>query len=218
MEQAQRILETKSIDILLTDLEMPREHGLTLLAWLKDTPYHPVCLVLTGHQRFDYAREALHLSCFSYLLKPIDKLQLTSELSRAIASLTPAVSCQNNWQAPSEKSDSFVSVIQEYIYNHVDSSDLCRSSIAEYMHTNPEYLSCVFQQKFGQTLSTYIRQLRIDKAKELLLYTKLPLDEIAEKTGFSDSSYFQKQFKKSTGITPKQFRSLHAKNIENTSM
>ena len=55
--QAKRIFEgSQDIDILLTDIEMPRETGLQLVEWLHENDFHPIVLVLTGHQRFDYAQ------------------------------------------------------------------------------------------------------------------------------------------------------------------
>ena len=82
--QAKRIFEgSQDIDILLTDIEMPRETGLQLVEWLHENDFHPIVLVLTGHQRFDYAQEALNLHIFSYLLKPIDPDQLMEKLAAA---------------------------------------------------------------------------------------------------------------------------------------
>lgn len=83
--QAKRIFEgSQDIDILLTDIEMPRETGLQLVEWLHENDFHPIVLVLTGHQRFDYAQEALNLHIFSYLLKPIDPDQLMEKLAAAV--------------------------------------------------------------------------------------------------------------------------------------
>ena len=53
-----------------------------------------------------------------------------------------------------------------WIYSNLSDPDLNCSSIAEYLHMSPDYLSYVFHQKFNQTLSTYITSMRIDKAKE----------------------------------------------------
>ena len=63
--QAKRLFEgSQDIDILLTDIEMPRETGLQLVEWLHENDFHPIVLVLTGHQRFDYAQEALNLHIY----------------------------------------------------------------------------------------------------------------------------------------------------------
>ena len=90
--------------------------------------------------------------------------------------------------------EDFIFRVQTYIYSNLSDPDLNRSSIAEYLHMSQDYLSYVFHQKFNQTLSAYITSMRIDKAKELLERTNWGMDIIAEKTGFSSSSYFHKQF------------------------
>ena len=57
-EQAKRIIEKESIDILITDIEMPRENGLSLVSWTYSNAYPIICIILSGHQRFDYAQKA----------------------------------------------------------------------------------------------------------------------------------------------------------------
>ena len=85
--QAKQILEgTDDIDILLTDIEMPRESGLELVSWMKENGFSPTILVLTGHQRFDYAQTALNLHIFSYILKPVDAENLNEELKKSTRS------------------------------------------------------------------------------------------------------------------------------------
>lgn len=225
-EQAKRIIEREAVQILITDIEMPQESGFSLVAWIQANAYSIACLILSGHQRFDYAQQALHLRCQSYILKPVDKSQLCGELKRVIHSLpsgqnsfsadnsflhqqtTPASPTdtmhQNHTAAKNE--DAFTFRIRTYIYSNLSDPEMNRSSIAEYMHMSPDYLSYIFHQKFNRTLNAYITEMRIDKAKELLIRTNWSLDIIAEKTGFSGSSYFHKQFKKVTSMTPSQFR------------
>lgn len=175
-------------------------------------------MILSVHQRFDYAQKALKLHCASYVLKPIDKTQLCDEIRHAlelkqnqshqesaasISSIAPAKTAQDQLA----EDEDFIFRVRTYIYSNLSDPDLNCSSIAEYLHMSPDYLSYVFHQKFNQTLSAYITSMRIDKAKELLERTNWGMDIIAEKTGFSSSSYFHKQFKKITGITPQQYRS-----------
>ena len=209
IEQAKKIIERESIQILITDIEMPQETGLSLISWIQNNDYSILCLILTGHQRFDYAQKALNLHCFNYILKPVDKSVLTTELQKAVDSINEMPTTQQDFSKEmlsEDESDDFITKVRIYIYSNLASQDLNRTSIADYVHMNPDYLSCVFRQKFNQTLSTYITQIRMDKAKDLLLRTNWSLDVIAEKTGFSSSSYFHKQFKKVTGVTPQQFR------------
>ncbi len=207
IDQAKKVIEHEEIDILLTDIEMPQGNGLHLIEWIRINGYRITPLILSGHQRFDYAQKAITMHCFGYILKPIDTASLLTEIKRAIQN----VEIQNMESVQVSEglfaeADTFVKKIREYIYVNLGSANLNRSTIAEHMHMNPDYLSSLFHNRFGQTLSTYITNVRIDKAKELLLTTRISLDAIAEQTGFSSSSYFHKQFKKGTGLTPQQYR------------
>lgn len=208
--QAKKILEKEKIDILLTDIEMPHENGLDLIEWTVAKNYPVIPLILTGHQRFDYAHKALGLHCFGYILKPVDKRTLEKELGKAIESLSAgansAAATAVDAAASSGQTDNFAEKIQKYISANLNSDNLTRNSVAAYMHMNPDYLSNLFHTKFGRTMSSYITDMRIDKAKELLIHTDLSLNEICERTGFASCSYFHKQFKKITGSTPQQFR------------
>ncbi len=215
-EQAKKIIEKVSPDIMITDIEMPRESGLSLISWLYSNAYSTKCLILSGHQRFDYAQKALKLQCISYILKPVDKTQLCDEIRHALECVqtpappktTAAIPDTVTGETTSALEDEdFVFRVRAYIYSNLSNPELNRSSIADYLHMSPDYLSYVFHQKFNQTLNAYITSMRIDKAKELLERTNWGLDVIAEKTGFSSSSYFHKQFKKITGVTPQQYRS-----------
>lgn len=208
-DQAKKIIEKESVNLLITDIEMPRGNGLSLIEWIQENGYSIVPLILTGHQRFDYAQKAITMHCFSYILKPVDKISLEKELLKAIASIQ-----ERSFATPApvlslseEETDEFVRKTREFICAHLSSASLNRDSLAKHVHMNPNYLSYLFHLKFGQTLSAYITGARIDKAKELLLHTTFSLNEISEQSGFSNNSYFHKQFKKATGITPQQYRS-----------
>ena len=58
----------------------------------------------------------------------------------------------------------------------------------------------------GSGAKEYITRIRIDKAKDLILTTNLPVADISEQTGFTSQSYFSTAFKAQTGLTPSQFK------------
>lgn len=208
-DQARKIIKREHIDIMITDIEMSRENGLSLINWLQEQNYTILTLILSGHQRFDYAQEAIKMHCFSYILKPVTPALLEKELLKAMKSLTQpsTVVPTTAPNTPNESNDDeFIRKVRNYINDHLDSCDLTRNSVASHVHMNPDYLSCLFHAKFHQTLNAYITIARIDRAKELLLHSSLSLNEISEKVGFTNSSYFHRQFKKYTGLTPQQFR------------
>jgi len=82
--QAMRVLESETVDLVISDIEMPGMNGLELLRWIKDHRPHTLTVFLTGHARFDYAQEALHNGCYDYVLKPVDHDALKEIVARAI--------------------------------------------------------------------------------------------------------------------------------------
>ncbi len=78
--------------------------------------------------------------------------------------------------------------------------------IAEHVYMSKSYVSKIFNEEMNTSLSAYINKIRIDKSKYLLADTSISIADIAHLTGFEDQSYFSKQFKVSTGFSPKKFR------------
>lgn len=84
IRQAKQIIEEKNVDVLLSDIEMPKGSGLDLLAWLRAGGYTPQTVFLTNHADFHYAQKAIALQSFDYFLKPIEFDKLTLILKKAI--------------------------------------------------------------------------------------------------------------------------------------
>lgn len=80
--------------------------------------------------------------------------------------------------------------------------------LAEEFHTNRTTLLSDFKKYTGQSINSYLIQLRLMMASTLLRDTELSVDEICERTGFSDISYFSKVFKKKICHTPSEYRRI----------
>lgn len=85
-------------------------------------------------------------------------------------------------------------------------SDLTLKALAEAQGLNASYLSSLFKKETGQTITEFVNQKRVYKAKHLLKTTKLQVQTIALHCGIPDVNYFSKIFKKHTGKTPKEYR------------
>ena len=105
-----------------------------------------------------------------------------------------------------KEAGSLIEQIREYIDEHLEDPHLDRGMISAAVHISPDYLSYLFHKETGAVLSAYVTEKRIAAAKRLLLTTDLSLEEIGERTGFSNSTYFHRQFKKITGSTPSVYR------------
>ena len=97
------------------------------------------------------------------------------------------------------------SVIKYIETNYMD-EDLSLNTLAEHVRFSPNHLSMIFSQQTGMTLSKYLIEYRISKAKEALKCTSLKSSEIAIEIGYKDPHYFSYMFKKITGMTPTQYR------------
>ena len=95
---------------------------------------------------------------------------------------------------------------REFIGDHFADPDMSLTKVADHINMSPSHFSTVFSQETGETFIEYLTGVRIAKAKELLRTTSLRSSEIAYKTGYKDPHYFSYLFKKSTGVTPTDFR------------
>ncbi|WP_222429926.1 helix-turn-helix domain-containing protein [Paenibacillus cremeus] len=84
IRQAMEIFFNHAIDLMICDIEMPQGNGLELLAWVKEHYASTETLFLTCHADFDYAKQALQLGSFDYLLKPVRYKELESVVMKAI--------------------------------------------------------------------------------------------------------------------------------------
>lgn len=94
--------------------------------------------------------------------------------------------------------------VQKYIQNHVDER-LTLNEVAAVFGLSPNYLSVLFKKTCGTGFSEYITQMKIGRAKTMLLEQDLKVYEVADQLGFESAFYFSKVFKKVVGMSPREF-------------
>ena len=104
-----------------------------------------------------------------------------------------------------------VSEAIDYIYVHIHDR-ITVEDIASAISISPTYLSRIFKQEIGKSISEYIRERKIDAAKNLLRFTDYTLVEIANMLSYSSQSHFIQQFRTSVGVTPKVYRDTNYMN------
>lgn len=82
--EAKEILLKEVIDIMICDIEMPRENGLMLLKWIRQQDIDVECIFLTAHAQFEYAREAIKMGSFDYILQPAPYEEIENAIKKAI--------------------------------------------------------------------------------------------------------------------------------------
>lgn len=84
------------------------------------------------------------------------------------------------------------------------------SQLADRANLSLPYLSTVFKQAMGQTISSYLSRQRLLCAQELLQDISIPIKDVCARSGYEDPHYFARSFKKQTGMTPSEYRNLYS--------
>ena len=96
----------------------------------------------------------------------------------------------------------------EYIYVHIKER-ITVEDLADHTKLSASYLSRLFKEELGISISDFIREKKIEKAQNLLRYCDFSLIEISAYLSFSSQSHFIQSFKKLVGMTPKKYRDLY---------
>ncbi|TBL78500.1 helix-turn-helix transcriptional regulator [Paenibacillus thalictri] len=84
--------------------------------------------------------------------------------------------------------------------------NLTREMMAKHASHSPAYFSSLFKKHTGFSPIQYLTRIRLDKAKQLLRESQMPIKQVAEEVGFTDSFYFTRLFTQDTGLTPSHYR------------
>ncbi len=203
-----QLLQHKDYDVVITDIKMPAMDGIELSKYLFLNKKEIPIIFITGYDEFEYARAAVKLNVFDYLLKPLRDEELSLALS--------ALSLKNNKEdnsliKPIDNKNTLVSQIQEYLQLHFREG-LSLTILADIFEITPSYLSTIFHKEIGEPYSKYLLRMRMETAKALLLTPNSKVQDVALDVGFSSSKHFGSVFKAYYGISPGEFKNTINQN------
>jgi AraC-like DNA-binding protein len=139
-------------------------------------------------------------------LEPYDAslllLQILSELGRKGLDTAPA------------SSSSLVGRAEAHIIRHM-AEPLSTARIARALRINPDYLNRVFRKTHGMTITEYLHRRKLKDAALLLRESTDSIAEIAAACGYATAVHFRRMFQRFNGITPREYRQLHARAFVN---
>ena len=196
-------IDTLLPDIVIMDINIPIMNGLKVIEISRTKHPEIAYVIVSGYDDFSYCKKALQLHISDYILKPVNYEEFGSCIDNLKISMYESKTIKNSdWDEGEER---VISSIMRYMQEHL-SEEISLSVLGEVFHLNPQYISQLFKNEIGVGFLAYLTNIRIEKAKKLLLSTSLSVTEIAEHTGYGDYRVFTKVFKKTEGITPSQFR------------
>lgn len=115
--------------------------------------------------------------------------------------------CQNIITKREEQTSGLISKAKHYIEKNYN-RDISLDDVSRSVDISPYYFSKLFKEETGENFIEYLTNIRIEKAKKLLLHSDMNIKNICIDTGYSDPNYFSRIFKKQVGLTPTEFREL----------
>lgn len=198
-------------DIVITDISMPGQNGLEMIAGLKSEFPNMMISILTGYRNFDFAQQAIRLGVTRFLLKPSNM----DEIEEAIECMTSKLSefKKEDDLLVSEGADDENSAASSFIVknamNYIESNytqKLTLSEVAEKTYVSQWHLSKLLNRHLDKNFSEILNSVRIEKAKEMLKDPALRIGDVAEMVGFMDMAHFSRVFKKIIGISANEYR------------
>lgn len=192
------------VDLLITDVKMNGSSGFELLKIVKNENKDLLIIVISACSNYEYVREAMKLGANDYLLKPLDFNEMTTLLNDFVNKLNRRKVFNNQTEDNPNMNESFKALLdymRENYYKQLSLFHLC-----EIFYINFTYCCGLFKKYTGRTYHEFLTELRMTKAKQLLLDENKTVKEVAIRVGFNDYYYFIKAFKKYFGTTPKSLK------------
>ena len=188
-------------DIAIMDINIPIMNGLKVIQMSRLKHPDTAFVIVSGYDDFSYCREALRLQITDYILKPVNY----EEFGTCIDNLKIALFQRRTTRQDVPQGERTIHGITRYLQEHL-AEEISLSVLAEQFHLSAQYISQLFKSEIGVNFLAYLTNIRMEKAKQLLLSTSLSIAEVSEQSGYGDYRVFTKVFKKSEGVTPSQYR------------
>lgn len=227
-------------DIIITDLMMPKIDGMEMCRQIKedDLVSHIPIIIVSARDTDKDRLEGLSTGADAYLTKPFKRDELLAVADNLLhirdllrmkyqAQITGAE--PETHKAPDDnieiaetvnttkilsniarKNEMFIERLKSIILKNIAKSELNSALIAQAMNLSQRQLNRKVNSVLGIDTASYIRQMRIIKAQEMLVESEDPVGDIGYNCGFESSSYFSKMFRQITGLTPSEYRKKHS--------
>jgi len=211
-EEALNILKTEKVDIITSDMMMPKMDGMTFLKKLKenDSWANIPVIMITAKSLEENKIEAFDLGINDYIIKPFSK----NELLARIKNLLKTKSDWEKWLFKEKKlidttddthEQKFIKKIKQIVLDHLSDENFKVSDLAAHIGYSQRQLTRLIKKYTGLSPVKFILELRLQKAYAYLKSGQFTnLTDVRFKIGLNSTSYFNKAFKQRFGIYPRE--------------
>lgn len=220
-------------DLVFTDIKMPIVDGLEMISLVRSEGLETRFVIISAHENFDYAKEAISYGVTDYIVKPILVEEIEVALKKACEALEK---CQNSRSIgfgldqsgstnPKESDQAWSCFIKGEaecisechpavqkaleIISREYSAKLTQDELAQRLRITPAYFSYLFHRDVGITFSSYLKRYRVDVAASMLKDKQMKIYDAAAIAGYTDTKYFCRVFKEVMGCSPTEYMRNH---------
>lgn len=192
-------------DIIISDVMMPEMDGFELCERLKNDPRtnHIPIILLTAKSTTKSKLEGLSKGADAYLEKPFDKEELLIRLQQLIL-LRKNILEKNNLELEKQPEDEFLQKIHQIVLENIEDSDFDVSRLVAKMEMSRTQIHRKIKALTDQSTTQFVRIIRMQEAKKMLVSTSLNVSEVAYKVGYKNPTNFSTHFKAHFGYPPSQ--------------
>lgn len=212
-EGAVEYIKTNPVDIVLTDVCMPKVTGIEIAKYIYEKALKTVVIFMSAYRDYSYVKQGMDYGIITYIEKPVVPSEIRTALSKAKSAFYGASIPKIEPIPDSSPVDDskIMELALEYIHENY-TKDISLYDVSKHVYLSYRYFSGIFAKHIDVGFVKYISSLRIEEAIKLLKTGKYSVKEISDKVGFRNCNYFIKIFKQSTGVTPKQYCVKHLNN------
>lgn len=202
-------------DLIITDVMMPVMNGFELTKQLQErisTNHIPIIMLTSKAMKEDVLQGVLS-GIDTYLTKPFQKEELLLRIQMLIKkreALQHKYKTNDLRHTPnlstSDKNEHFLNDVIKVIHEHIDDSGFNSNQLAKSLGMSDSQLYRKLKAVSNSSTAIFIRRVRLEKSKELLMNPELSISEVAYATGFNDPNWYSKAFKEAFEISPTSYR------------
>ena len=207
------LFRNNKVDVAFVDIKMPIMNGMDMATMIRRSDKRVKIVFLTSSDDVNHAIRAINIRADGYILKPFSMEEIRQVLRNVKTLLDDSEVKQEPEEAKGANEEvGIVAAVNAYITAHVNEK-IKISDIAESLGYSTTYLGQCYKTQTGIFINEKITEKKMKLALELLDVPINQIGAIADKLGYSDYTYFIKQFKEYYGITPKAYRSTRKNDI-----
>jgi signal transduction histidine kinase/ligand-binding sensor domain-containing protein/DNA-binding response OmpR family regulator len=214
-KDALRISQEKFPDLVISDIRMSEMDGIELCKQIKqdEALHHIPVILLTGTNGAEVELQSVEVGADVYITKPFDKDILLAKMENLFRSRNELhdyffneITLKKNTLKIAPEHKEFLNNCIAIVEQHLENDQFSIKTMATEMGMSHSFLYKKIRLISGQSVTGFIRYIRLRKAAELLIKTDCNVNQAAYQVGISDTKYFRNHFNKLFGINPSEYR------------